>query len=218
MNDLHSVIEDHFQNYDLLRKVEQDTKTVFLIFTQEVMFLEVSNKSNNKQSKLKTKKKSRKQYFSNCYIVFIYIRWKRLLPMLYRRWMNIIWWNIILIKMEFYILLGVFTVIIVAFQLMKNIFVNLVGVRNDNVFCCRKYMAKNVEFDQEGYFKCIKIGLFKFVFLSGVVVYLFSGLYFHYYWIDIYNFFTIFGSCIDIQKLVTTLVIQSEKNWTQSYY
>ena len=74
MNDLHSVIEDHFQNYDLLRKVEQDTKTVFLIFTQEVMFLEVSNKSNNKQSKLKTKKKSRKQYFSNCYIVFIYIR------------------------------------------------------------------------------------------------------------------------------------------------
>ena len=74
MNDLHSVIEDHFQNYDLLRKIEQDTKTVFLIFTQEVMFLEVSNKSNNKQSKLKTKKKSRKQYFSNCYIVFIYIR------------------------------------------------------------------------------------------------------------------------------------------------
>ena len=71
--------------------------------------------------------------------------------------------------MEFYILLGVFTVIIVAFQLMKNIFVNLVGVRNDNVFCCRKYMAKNVEFDQEGYFKCIKIGLFKFVFYQGLL-------------------------------------------------
>ena len=74
MNDLHSVIEEHFQNYDLLRKVEQDTKMVFLIFTQEVLFLKVSNKSNNKQSKLKTKKNKRKQYFSNCYIVFIYIR------------------------------------------------------------------------------------------------------------------------------------------------
>ena len=51
---LRSVIEDHFQNYVLLRKVEQDMKTVFLNFTEEVMFLEVSNKSNNNQSKLKT--------------------------------------------------------------------------------------------------------------------------------------------------------------------
>ena len=51
---LRSVIEDHFQNYVLLRKVEQNMKTVFLNFTEEVMFLEVSNKSNNNQSKLKT--------------------------------------------------------------------------------------------------------------------------------------------------------------------
>ena len=67
--------------------------------------------------------------------------------------------------------------IIVAFQLMKNIFENLVGVRNDNVFCCRKYMAKNVEFDDEGYFKCIKIGLFKFFFIRGCRVLVFRPLF-----------------------------------------
>ena len=73
-------------------------------------------------------------------------------------------------------------------------------------------MEKNVEFDQEGFFKCIKIGLFKFVFYQGLSCTCFQTSISIIIELIYTFFFTIFGSCIDIQKLVTTLVIQSEKN------
>lgn len=42
----HTVIEDFFRNDDHLRKIEDSIKLSFPIFNQEVMRLEVSNKSN----------------------------------------------------------------------------------------------------------------------------------------------------------------------------
>ena len=60
--DLHTVIEDFFQNDVHLRKIEDKMKSVFPIFTQEVMRPEVSIKSNNEQSKLKTMKAKKEIY------------------------------------------------------------------------------------------------------------------------------------------------------------
>ena len=132
---IHTVIKNIFQNDDHLRKTEDDMKSAFSFFlprklcVQKYQSSRIINKQNLRQRKsrkqlIPSSRKPRTQYVPKYYVVFMYMKWKRLLPRLQK--VNVIWWMTVSIKMEFYVLLVVFAVIIVAFQFTKNALVVLV--------------------------------------------------------------------------------------------
>ena len=175
---IHTVIKNIFQNDDHLRKTEDDMKSAFsFFFTQEVMRPEVSIKSNNKQTKLKTKKAKKTTYSK------------------FKKAKNAICSKILcrfhvyemkktsskIVEGECYLMddcidqngilcfTGSFCCDHCCIPVHEKCVSGSGSVRNDNLFCCHECMTEDVEFDQEGYFKCVKNSL-HIKIVSGCVV------------------------------------------------
>ena len=160
--DSHTVIDEFFQNNVYLRKFEDNMESEFLIFTQEVIRSEASIETNNKPSKIKTKKAKK-------------VMCSKMLRRLHLYEMKITPSNVV--ESKFHLMndcidqngnvcgAGSFCCDYCCIPLHKNCVRESSWVRNDSCFCCHICMTGDVEFNQEGYFKCIKNSLYKFVFL-----------------------------------------------------